>query len=450
MLVSSDEIKAIRARETQQVNAKYRNVYAWATLDYDWSDAASSRWIASYTDLSNDRHGHIDDPTRTASVSDERTFHVFGLRWENTLETAHLRHRFGIEARRLWGQYRYESDVSVVADTPFAGSPALHVQRSLAPEPDGYETLGYWDLRAELTPRWTVQGGIRIDTQTYDGSGDGEQWSPRLSMAYALAPRTTLRASWGRFYQPQGINKLQVEDGIDRFQRPQFADHLIVGFDHSFALGWDLRVEAYRKRYRRLHPRFENLFDPLVLFPEAEYDRVLIAPESARAYGVETLLRLRPHRSWSGWLSYTWSQVEDRIDGRDVPRSWDQRHAFTLGIVWSKGPWTAALTDSYHSGWPRTELVIDASSGVPRVSAAARNRERFKAYNSLDLKITRVFALPRGALDVFVEVTNLTDRNNPCCVQYVPRYDAEGNLTYERDVDDWLPLVPSAGVLWRF
>jgi outer membrane receptor protein involved in Fe transport len=95
MLVSSDAIKAIRAHETQQVNAEYRNVYAWATLEHERSDAASSRWIVSYTDLSNDRHGHIDDPVRTATVSDERTFHVFGLRWENVLETSHLRHRFG-------------------------------------------------------------------------------------------------------------------------------------------------------------------------------------------------------------------------------------------------------------------------------------------------------------------------------------------------------------------
>ncbi len=33
------------------------------------------------------------------------------------------------------------------------------------------------------------------------------------------------------------------------------------------------------KDYRHINPRFENIFDPLVLLPEAEFDRVRIAPE---------------------------------------------------------------------------------------------------------------------------------------------------------------------------
>lgn len=450
VLVSSDAIEALRAREMQRVTAEYRNVYAWTTLDHEWSEAASSRWILSYTDLSNDRHGRISEPARTATLNDERTFHVLGLRWENSLDTDLLQHRFGLEGRRLWGQYRYASDVSLAADTPFPGSPALRVQRDLSPEPDGYEALAYWDVRADITDRWTFQGGLRFDTQTYDGSGDGAQWSPRLSALYALGSHSNLRVSWGRFYQPQGINELQVEDGIDRFNPVQSADHFIVGFDHAFAAGLDLRIEAYRKRYRRLSPRFENMFDPLVLFPEAEFDRVMIDPDSARAYGIEGLLRLRPHGSWSGWLSYTWSRAEDRIDGRDVPRSWDQRHAVTLGVVWSKGPWTASLANSYHSGWPRTPLLVEQDSGIPRVSSEVRNRDRFGSYNSLDLRVTRVFALSRGVLDVFAEVTNATSKANPCCVQYEPRVDESGNVRYESDVDSWLPLVPSVGVLWRY
>ena len=449
VLVSSDTIEALRARETQKVTAEYRNVYAWATLDHEWSKAASSRGILSYTDLSNDRHGRISEPARTATLNDERTFHVLGFRWENSVAYDPLQHRFGLEGRRLWGQYHYESDVSLAAETPFPGSPALRVQRDLSPEPDGYEGLAYWDVQADITDRWTFQAGLRIDTQTYDGSGDGAQWSPRLSALYALGPKSSLRVSWGRFYQPQGINELQVEDGIDRFNPVQFADHFIVGFDHAFA-GFDLRIEGYRKVYRRLSPRFENMFDPLVLFPEAEFDRVMIDPDSARAYGIESLLGLRPHGSWSGWLSYAWSRVEDRIDGRDVPRSWDQRHAITLGIVWSKGPWTASLANSYHSGWPRTPHRLEFDSGIPRVSSEVRNSVRFGSYNSLDLRVTRVFALNRGVLDVFAEVTNATSKANACCVQYEPRVDKNGSVHYGSDVDSWLPLVPSVGVLWRY
>lgn len=449
-LVSSDEIKAVKSRETQRARAEYRNVYAWATLDHAWTDAADSRLILSYTDLSNTRRGSIDEPARVATVSDERLFHVLGLRWENSFDGGGLQHRFGAEARRLWGIYHYASDVSLSAGSPFPDSPATRVQRALSPEPEGYETLAYWDVRADLGARWSVQSGLRVDTQTYDGSGDGEQWSPRLSVLYASSPNTHWRASWGRFYQAQGINELQVEDGIDRFYPAQHADHFILGFDHGFAAGLDLRIEAYQKRYRRLSPRFENLFDPLVLFPEAEYDRVMIDPHTAESVGVEVLLQLRQRGPWSGWLSYAWSRAEDNIGGQEVPRSWDQRHAINLGITWTRGPWTAAVTNSYHTGWPTTALAFDADASIPTLAIAERNRSRFDAYNSLDVRLTRVFALRRGVLDVFAEVTNATSRANPCCVQYERVRNADGTTTYVRDVDSWLPLVPSVGVLWRY
>jgi len=449
-LLSNDDIRALRARETQRAHAEYRNVYVWGTLEHAWSDAAISRLILSYTDLVNERRGNIEDSQRIAAVMDDRVFHVIGLRWENALKTDILQHRFGIEGRRLWGSYNYASDVRWFEDAPFPGSPASQQQRRLSPEPQGYEALAYWDVRANLGERWTFQGGARIDTQTYDGSDDGEQLSPRLSLLYAASPGSHVRVSWGRFYQAQGINELQVEDGIDRFHPAQFADHLIVGFDHAFDAGFDLRLEAYRKRYRRLNPRFENMFDPLSLLPEAEFDRVMIDPSSARAVGFEVLLRLRQHGPWSGWLGYTWSKVEDRIAGNDVPRSWDQRHALNLGLVWSRGPWTVSVTDSYHSGWPTTALSLDSSSETPGVSSEERNRIRFAAFNTLDIRLTRVFALNRGALDVFAEVTNATSRENPCCVQYEPVSQPDGTSVYARDVDSWLPLVPNVGFLWRY
>ena len=451
-LVSNDKIVARQQSGQQSARAKYRNFYTWATLDHDWPNGASTRVIASFTDLENRREGELDEPgIRTASVRDVRLFQVGGLRLENSLAVAGLEHRFGAEVRRLWGDYDYASEVHVLPDFPFPGSPGFDLTRSAAPSPHGYETAGYWDVRMELGRRWEIQGGVRIDTQTYDGSDDGEQWSPRLGVLYELSPRTHLRASVGRFVQFQGINELQVEDGVNTFYPAQHADQAIVGFDHAFAAGLDLRVEAFHKNYRRINPRFENLFDPLVLLPEAEFDRVRIAPDSARATGVELLLQLRPHGSWSGWLSYSWSRVEDRIDGEDVPRSWDQRHAVNLGLVWSKGPWSATITNSYHTGWPTTVLELSGvESGDPQIVLGRRNRARFAAYNTLDLRLTRTFALPRGALDVFAEVNNALQRENPCCVRYDVTSNADGSLSLDREVDSWLPLVPSLGVLWRY
>ncbi len=370
---------------------------------------------------------------------------IFGL-FENETPAQ----RFGLEVRRLWADYVYASDVRFQAGFPFPSSPALSTQRTANPNPAGYETSAYWDARMKLTDRWSLQTGLRLDTQTYDSSGDGEQWSPRFGVLYAPNGKTEFRASWGRFFQSQGINELQVEDGVDAFFRAQHADHTIVSVNHAFEFGIDFRLEAYRKEYRRLRPRFENLFSPLVLLPETEFDRVLINPDRAQSEGVELSIRLQPHGAWNGWLSYAWSRARDLIDGAYVSRSWDQTHAVNLGLAWNRGPWSVTIADSYHSGWPTSELMVAQGAAPAAYQFGPRNALRLGDYNSLDLRVARTFALRRGALDVYLEASNALSNANQCCVNYTPFIGAGGSPQLSRDVDNWLPLVPSGGVLWRY
>ncbi len=49
VLASNDRISARRDSGAQRARAEYRNTYSWATLSHDWSQAASSRVIASLT-----------------------------------------------------------------------------------------------------------------------------------------------------------------------------------------------------------------------------------------------------------------------------------------------------------------------------------------------------------------------------------------------------------------
>jgi outer membrane receptor protein involved in Fe transport len=337
------------------------------------------------------------------------------------------------------------------AGFPFPGSPAQDLQRAASPKPDGFESGAWWDSRLDLNERWTVQAGLRVDTQTYDASGDDEQIAPRLNVLYSWNDTTRLRASWGRFYQSQAINELQVEDAIDRFYGAQHTDHLILSLDHALRDGLDLRIEAYRKDYKKINPRFENLFNPLVLLPETEFDRVMINPNGARAEGVEVFLRWQSQGPWRAWLGYTWSQARDSIEGRRVPRSWDQKHAINAGVSWARGPWSVTITDSFHTGWPITKLrLLEDSSGTLQPVIGERNAERLGDYNSVDLRINRTYALAHGALDVFFEATNLLSRENECCIEYTMTTAADGSAVLEEELDHWLPLVPSIGVLWRY
>ena len=68
-----------------------------------------------------------------------------------------------------------------------------------------------------------------------------------------------------------------------------------------------------------------------------------IAPDSARATGIEVLLSRKSAAPWNGWLNYAWSRVDDREDGTDTRRGWDQKHAFGGGLTWASDPWTATF-----------------------------------------------------------------------------------------------------------
>lgn len=449
-LLSRDHIVARKDQGKQNARADYTNNYVWGVVAHDWSDESTSRLLLGYTDVTNSRHGQVDHPGQvTGTVADLREFHIANvqLSGEFHLSVGEIPtlHRYGIDLRALSADYEYLSDVSFSAGYPFPGSPARQTRRDVMPNPSGDEASVYWDSKFELNRRWAAQLGLRFDNQSEYGNHHAFQWSPRTAILYTPSNATQVRASWGRFYQSQAINELQVEDAVDRFYPAQHTEHTIFSIEHALQPGYRLRLELYRKQYSQLQPRYENLFNPLVLLPEVEFDRVMVAPSSARADGVELLFTARPNESWNAWLGYTWSRAEDRIDGRNVPRSWDQTHAINFGVVWSRGPWSATLADIYHTGWPTTQLQLTAPYAIGQ-----RNATRLSAYNSLDLRVARAFQLSRGVLDVYVEVANATNRRNECCAEYKAEQDGNGATVINRKVDDWLAIVPSAGVLWRY
>ena len=179
-------------------------------------------------------------------------------------------------------------------------------------------------------------------------------------------------------------------------------------------------------------------------------------PSSATSRGVEVSL------DWSDgplswWATYVLSEATDRIDGRDELRSWDQRHAFQGGIGWGNEKWDVSVAASVHSGWPLTELTlvedgIDDDGEIEYVAVPGpRNAGRHSTFASLDFRVSRTWKLQRGSLMAFFEVSNLTNRRNPCCLDFDFEEDEDtGEDVFERGIDYWTPLLPAIGVLWEF
>jgi hypothetical protein len=441
-LLASDRAELTNSRETEIADAEYRNSYVWAMLEHDFSSQVGGSAILSYTDVASQRTGAVDEPGRRVGVvDDERHYDVLGLKLDGHYASERWLHRFGLEFRSLAAEYEYASSLLLEPGVPLPANPGLEVERTLYPEPSGEHTAAYVTSRVLVTDRLAAELGLRWDEQSYAADAD-DQWGPRLNLAYQLGQGTRLRASWGRYQQFQGINELQVEDGIEEFLPAQQAEHSIVGLEHDLPAGYALRIEGYRKDYRQLRPRYESLFDPLSLVPELRWDRVRIAPDSAHAEGLELLLTRKSADPWNGWLSYAWSRVRDRVDGDDVPRSWDQTDSVGAGLSWSDHVWQATVAGAWHTGWPTTP--------VHGFEIGPRNSTRYEDYSSLDVRVSREFTLARGSLTVFAEVTNALNERNPCCVDYTYEAAGDGSVVLEREYRHWLPLVPSVGVLWRF
>jgi outer membrane receptor protein involved in Fe transport len=179
----------------------------------------------------------------------------------------------------------------------------------------------YVSDRFQLTARTRAELGLRWDKQTYLGPVDDDQFSPRASLFHEIGDRTELRLSWGRYHQSQGIQELQVEDGVARFFPAQRSDHLIAGIQYRFPNRYRIRAEAYLKEYDDLRPRFENLQDSLALIPELEPDRARIAPDSGKSRGFELTVESHGNDEFDWWASYSLSRVTDSIEGRNEKRN---------------------------------------------------------------------------------------------------------------------------------
>lgn len=451
VLVSQDEAEVNNSAETEFADVRYRNAWIWGTLHRDWSEDWSGRALAGYTAVDNERQGRVNEPgRRSGSVSDDRRYGIALLRLELMEGAGALTSRFGVEASRLDARYDYASQLELAPEAAvFERSPGSDARRTRV-SPDGWEFGAWASSRWRVSPRLAVEGGLRWDEQTYDRVGGGVQLSPRVSALYAAAPGTRLRASWGRFYQAQGINELQVEDGIGSYFRAQRADHAILGLEHALGENLELRIEAYLKDYDRPRPRFENLLDPFVLLPELQVDRTGIAPERARVRGIEILLNHRADPGPAWWLSYTWSRATDRVDGQDIARTWDQTHTVNGGVGWVRGRWDLSVAGTWHTGWPTTAVfpVADGAELVP--APGPRNGERLGPFRSVDFRVNYTLPLARGELLAFLEVNNVFGFRNECCVSYAFDDTGGGGLVLRREVDHWPRFVPNLGVAWKF
>jgi hypothetical protein len=443
--------------DADHINSAYRNTYLWAT----WAGALSSR-VRQTTVLSTGgvrwrRNGEIFEVGRqTMFLEDRRTYDVHALRQDWQIElTPTLLFKTGIEGKWMRAGYDYESWIV----QRFVQNKAVLERvdtNAIAVNPNGNAFGVYASQRVRLLPSLTSEVGVRYDAASY--SGDAEV-SPRFNLAWEPLHSTTVRAAWGRYAQPQPLYGLQVGDGLATFAHAERAEHRGVGVEQRFPKGLIARMELYERRLGWLRPRFINPAGQLDVFPELEDDRLRIDPTSGRARGLEAFLQ-RAGRGRTEWsASYALAEVTDRIEGRDVPRGLDQRHA--ISADWAYRPqsnkWRYSVAWLWHSGWPATPTLFRldtlAATG-PGTSIAITSElgvlysDRLPEYTRLDMRFTRFFDTRSGRVALYADVFNFFNKLNARGYQYELSFNPA--FRERRTYDTQLPRLPSIGVSWEF
>ena len=444
--------------EIEQVTSRTKNAQLWLQLVNRWSNELKSKTVLSAVSFENLRDGSLNDFAKiVGSVYDHRTVNQYGFRQDFswTRSKSHLL-QWGLQATYSDATYEYRNQAEYFSLQALWPGRDESSSLELTAAPEGANFSLYVSDRWKVAARTILELGLRWDDQTYTDLASNAQLSPRFSLMHGITPQTEFRLSWGRYYQAQGVNDLQIEDGITNFWPAQQADHLIAGIRTLINDTYSLRLEAFYKDMSHVRPRFENLFNPLGVIPELQPDRIRLDPASAQSSGIEISIdRSTGPRTW--WASYTLSRATDRINGDDQFRSWDQRHSGQAGISWSSDKWDVSFAAGIHSGWPSTLLYL-VEDGVDEDGEAVfvavpgpRNAVRLHTFASLDFRASRKWQLRRSKLMAFVEVTNLANRKNECCYDYDFEEDEDsGEEYFGRSMDYWLPLMPAVGILWEF
>ncbi len=225
---------------------------------------------------------------------------------------------------------------------------------------------------------------------------------PRIGARITIAPQSSIKASFVR--NTQNLHLLSnstTARPTDRWIsstnniKPEIADQVSLGFYHNFGTLFEFSTETYFKAT-------QNQID---YRDGADLDRQKILETQllygiGRAYGLELFVKKRTGKL-TGWISYTISKSEKKINGINQGQWYNARQDRThdIAVVASlqlSRTWNISATWVYYTGdavsFPESKYAINNQIYY---YYSRRNGYRMPHYHRLDLGATKTFR-PKG------------------------------------------------------
>jgi hypothetical protein len=315
----------------------------------------------------------------------------------------------------------------------------------------GEATLNRYDTAYNFVD--TVHYGKNEIYNTYSG------FEPRFSLTYVLNEKSSFKAAYNRTMQyvqlasnSSGGNPLDIWFPASPNVKPQSGHQGNIGYFRNFEKpGLETSVELfYKKMYNQVD--FKD-YANLLLNDRMEGE---LRFGDAQAYGAEFLVR-RNSGKLTGWISYTLSRSERKIEGINNNQTYlsnfDRTHNLSVVTTYNISPRLSVSANwVYVSGVPATLPIGRYYFGNVLIPVYSdRNEARLPAYHRLDLSITlknKNKKERRFNSEWNFSVYNVYNRKNPYSYYFETQKDNPQVIkSYKMSL---LPIVPSITYNFNF
>ena len=313
-------------------------------------------------------------------------------------------------------RFGFNSILHTIKPSTFSGTVINSVSKTGR---NGLENAVYLTNNYRANSQFTVDYGVRLSMFTLMGgdvyniyqngvinssvklsrSSFGKTYvnpEPRITTNFRINDETSVKAGYARNIQHLHLLSNSVASspsdqwiGNSYNIKPEVADQISVGYvTKVFKSNVEFTAEAY---YKYLQNQIDYK-DGAEINTVSDVESVLMYG-IGRAYGVELLLKKKEGR-FTGWIGYTLSKTERKIDGING-NNWynarqDRTHDISLvGIYDLNQRWSISGVFVYNTGdavtYPTGKYTLQ---GQTLYQYAARNANRMPAYHRLDFSAT--------------------------------------------------------------
>lgn len=353
-------------RDVFSINDSFENTYGNSVLNFRWNHLFSDKLFSNLSLIYSDYYYGLN-------------LDFVGFDWNSGIRNFNikydLKHYLTNKVKLQYGVNSIYHKFNPGEIEPSSSTSGINPQKLI----DKYalENALYFDIEHQLSDKLTASYGLRfsnflrlgqdelniyendeavifneelqiyekaepIGTESFNRSDIIESFNnlePRLSLAYQLDSKSSVKASYNRMAQYLHLlsntaspTPLDVWTPSGKYAKPQILDQYAMGYFRNFSNNkYSLELETF---YKTVQNRIDYI-DGANLIANDAIEQVILNGR-AKAYGLELLLRKNEGR-FTGWLAYTLSKSEQQTEGRTVNE---------LGI--NNGEWYNSPFDKTH------------------------------------------------------------------------------------------------------